>query len=140
MARRRSGSSRVPSDRICVRCGRPFAWRKKWERVWDRVKYCSERCRRERSGRDDARIEACVARRLDARRGSLCPSEVSRELWPDGWRERMEQVRIVGRRLEAEERIIWTQQGRRIDPRTARGPVRFARGEGFGDWAIEEGG
>ncbi|MFM8753701.1 MAG: DUF2256 domain-containing protein, partial [Phenylobacterium sp.] len=25
---------------------RPFAWRKKWEKVWDEVKYCSERCRR----------------------------------------------------------------------------------------------
>jgi hypothetical protein len=32
----------------CQGCGRPFAWRKKWARVWDEVKYCSERCRRER--------------------------------------------------------------------------------------------
>ena len=23
-----------------------FVWRKKWEKVWDEVKYCSERCRR----------------------------------------------------------------------------------------------
>ena len=30
----------------CPVCGRPFAWRKKWEKVWDEVKYCSERCRR----------------------------------------------------------------------------------------------
>lgn len=30
----------------CVVCDRPFAWRKKWERVWEQVKYCSERCRR----------------------------------------------------------------------------------------------
>ena len=29
----------------CLACGRPFAWRKKWERVWDEVKYCSDRCR-----------------------------------------------------------------------------------------------
>jgi hypothetical protein len=29
----------------CVRCGRPFTWRKKWERDWDNVKYCSDRCR-----------------------------------------------------------------------------------------------
>ncbi|GAA4020061.1 hypothetical protein GCM10022212_15520 [Actimicrobium antarcticum] len=36
--------------RICVRCGLPFTWRKKWERVWDEVKYCSERCRRTRDG------------------------------------------------------------------------------------------
>ncbi len=36
----------LPS-KICVQCKRPFNWRKKWERVWDEVKYCSERCRRE---------------------------------------------------------------------------------------------
>ncbi|WP_243760130.1 DUF2256 domain-containing protein [Deinococcus radiodurans] len=24
----------------------PFSWRKKWERDWDNVRYCSERCRR----------------------------------------------------------------------------------------------
>ncbi len=31
--------------KVCVSCGRPFAWRKKWARVWDEVKYCSDRCR-----------------------------------------------------------------------------------------------
>lgn len=34
--------------KTCPCCGRPFAWRKKWARVWDEVKYCSERCRRTR--------------------------------------------------------------------------------------------
>ncbi|MCX6591393.1 MAG: DUF2256 domain-containing protein [Acidobacteria bacterium] len=32
----------------CVHCGRPFTWRKKWERCWDEVKYCSDACRRGR--------------------------------------------------------------------------------------------
>ncbi|MEQ9038014.1 MAG: DUF2256 domain-containing protein [Silicimonas sp.] len=31
--------------RTCVVCGHPFAWRKKWTKVWDEVRYCSERCR-----------------------------------------------------------------------------------------------
>ncbi|MGB3617328.1 MAG: DUF2256 domain-containing protein [Catalinimonas sp.] len=35
-------------EKICQTCGRPFAWRKKWANVWDEVKYCSDRCRRER--------------------------------------------------------------------------------------------
>ena len=30
---------------ICVCFGRPFAWRKTWARVWDEVKYCSDKCR-----------------------------------------------------------------------------------------------
>jgi hypothetical protein len=32
----------------CATCGRPFIWRRRWAAVWDEVKYCSERCRRER--------------------------------------------------------------------------------------------
>ena len=32
-------------EKICGACQRPFAWRKKWERDWDNVKTCSDRCR-----------------------------------------------------------------------------------------------
>ncbi|MGA1236886.1 MAG: DUF2256 domain-containing protein [Limisphaerales bacterium] len=39
----------LPEKACCV-CGRPFVWRKKWERVWDEVMYCSDRCRRKRGG------------------------------------------------------------------------------------------
>ncbi|MGR3486061.1 MAG: DUF2256 domain-containing protein [Paracoccaceae bacterium] len=35
-------------QKTCATCGRPFAWRKKWAKVWDEVRYCSDRCRRER--------------------------------------------------------------------------------------------
>ncbi|MCM2344005.1 MAG: DUF2256 domain-containing protein [Alphaproteobacteria bacterium] len=35
--------------KICLTCGRPFAWRKKWEKVWSEVKYCSDRCRGRKS-------------------------------------------------------------------------------------------
>ncbi|MEL6867384.1 MAG: DUF2256 domain-containing protein [Bacteroidota bacterium] len=39
-------------QKICVVCQKPFAWRKKWAKVWEEVKYCSERCRRNKSKRD----------------------------------------------------------------------------------------
>ena len=32
----------------CLHCGLPFSWRKKWEKMWDEVKHCSDRCRSER--------------------------------------------------------------------------------------------
>ncbi|MEO1052384.1 MAG: DUF2256 domain-containing protein [Bacteroidota bacterium] len=35
-------------QKICPVCDRRFTWRKKWSKVWDEVKYCSERCRRSR--------------------------------------------------------------------------------------------
>ena len=33
-------------EKMCVACGRPFVWRKKWERDWAKVKFCSDACRR----------------------------------------------------------------------------------------------
>lgn len=38
--------SELPS-KLCPVCNRPFSWRKKWERDWDNVVYCSKRCRRQ---------------------------------------------------------------------------------------------
>ncbi|MFM7036208.1 MAG: DUF2256 domain-containing protein [Planctomycetaceae bacterium] len=35
-------------EKICCVCGRPFSWRKRWERNWNEVRFCSERCRRNR--------------------------------------------------------------------------------------------
>ena len=35
----------LPS-KICIICERPFTWRKKWEKVWNEVKYCSEKCKK----------------------------------------------------------------------------------------------
>ncbi|MCE2809961.1 MAG: DUF2256 domain-containing protein [Planctomycetaceae bacterium] len=40
--------SHLPQKK-CEACGKLFAWRKKWERDWDQVRYCSERCRRNKS-------------------------------------------------------------------------------------------
>ncbi|MGR6088134.1 MAG: DUF2256 domain-containing protein [Arcticibacter sp.] len=37
----------LPS-KTCTVCNRPFTWRKKWEKVWDEVKYCSDKCRKNR--------------------------------------------------------------------------------------------
>lgn len=35
-------------EKICAACGRPFAWRKKWAKDWENVRYCSDRCRSSR--------------------------------------------------------------------------------------------
>ncbi|MCC4588627.1 DUF2256 domain-containing protein [Xanthomonas melonis] len=42
-------------EKVCVHCGRPFRWRKKWEKVWDQVKYCSDRCRSDTKRHSPAR-------------------------------------------------------------------------------------
>lgn len=33
------------AQKICLVCQKPFSWRKKWEKVWQEVKYCSQKCR-----------------------------------------------------------------------------------------------
>ncbi|MFC4259234.1 DUF2256 domain-containing protein [Marinobacter lacisalsi] len=38
----------LPS-KTCPVCQRPFSWRRKWSRDWHQVRYCSERCRRNRN-------------------------------------------------------------------------------------------
>lgn len=38
----------LPS-KICLVCQKPFVWRKKWEKDWESIKYCSEKCRRNKN-------------------------------------------------------------------------------------------
>ncbi|WP_187805745.1 DUF2256 domain-containing protein [Aquipseudomonas alcaligenes] len=38
-------------QKTCVVCGRPFAWRRRWARCWEEVRYCSARCRGQRDYR-----------------------------------------------------------------------------------------
>ncbi|MFM7256840.1 MAG: DUF2256 domain-containing protein [Betaproteobacteria bacterium] len=40
------GNKRSLPSKICVACQRVMTWRKRWERHWDEVKYCSEACRK----------------------------------------------------------------------------------------------
>ncbi|PZO50213.1 MAG: DUF2256 domain-containing protein [Phormidesmis priestleyi] len=53
---RQRAKSDLPS-KICPVCGQPFTWRKKWEKCWDEVKYCSERCRRRRNQSEESAAE-----------------------------------------------------------------------------------
>ena len=67
-------------DKICKTCGRAFEWRKKWEKDWDVVKYCSDACRGNKPGEADAALEAAILELL-AERGrdkTICPSEAAK--------------------------------------------------------------
>ncbi len=123
----------------CAVCGRTITWRKKWERSWDEVRYCSDACRRRArsgSGREvDAALDAALVALLDVRAASasVCPSEVARaaaaERGLDGeaWRELVEPARAAARRLVAAGGAQITQGGRVVDPSTAKGPIRVRR-------------
>ncbi len=108
-------------------CGRRIEWRKKWERDWDSVLYCSKSCRSRKLLQTDHELEVALLRLLDERNGSICPSDAARNVAPKGWRELMEDSRMAARRLVASGQVEITQNGRVVDPSTARGPIRIRR-------------
>jgi Protein of unknown function (DUF3253) len=75
---------------------------------------------------NETRIREEIRARVQARSGSICPSEVARALDED-WRALMPRVREqAGALLDAGELRV-TQKDRDVDPRTARGPIRLRR-------------
>lgn len=36
-------------EKTCPACLRPFTWRKRWEKQWNEITYCSERCRKQKN-------------------------------------------------------------------------------------------
>lgn len=118
-------------DKVCKRCGRAFSWRKKWERDWDAVKYCSDACRGEKPVETDAQLEAAILELLTerGRDKSICPSEAAKLVGGKDtrhdWESLMEPARAAARRLVTSGRIVITQKGRAVDAATAKGPIRL---------------
>ena len=119
----------TPEPKTCRSCGRRIEWRKKWERNWDEVAYCSDACRRRKVSGVDRELERSIRSLLDARAASstICPSEAAKAVSPDGWRELMEPARRAARRLVAAGEVEVTQGGSVVDPSTAKGPIRIRR-------------
>lgn len=127
MPHRRDAPERT---KICVTCGRTFAWRKAWERDWDQVRFCSASCRSDKPGRLDVALEHSIRALLAerARGGTICPSEAARAVAPADWRPLMERTRRAARRLVAQGEVEILQKGRvRPDPSKVRGPIRIRR-------------
>lgn len=121
------GAPTARADKTCVACGRRIQWRKKWERDWHTVRYCSNACRRRKVSPIDERLETKIRELLQARGPgkTICPSEAARAVDPDNWQELMEPTRAAARRLVARAEAVILQKGRPVDPSTARGPIRI---------------
>ncbi|WP_375433031.1 DUF2256 domain-containing protein [uncultured Friedmanniella sp.] len=115
----------VPS-KPCQSCGRRITWRKKWERDWDEVRYCSAGCRARGVSATDRRIEDEI-RRLLMTRGDVTDVAVAAALPALGLADVREPVRRAARRLEAAGEVELVQRGRVVDPSTATGAVTIRR-------------
>ncbi len=124
--------SATPKEtKICKHCGRAFEWRRKWEKSWDEVKYCSDACRGNKPGETEKALEAAILALL-AERGrdkTICPSEAAKAVGGNetrqSWEGLMEPARAAARRLVAAGSIVITQHGQVVDPSTAKGPIRL---------------
>jgi hypothetical protein len=123
-------TGRRTDTKACASCGRTMSWRKAWERSWDEIRYCSDSCRRAKVSDVDRQLEAAILALLDsrARQATICPSEAARLVGgEEEWRDLMEPARRAARRLVTAGHVEITQQGRVVDPSTARGPIRIRR-------------
>jgi hypothetical protein len=122
-------------SKTCVACGRTIEWRKKWERHWDAERYCSSARRRGGIRPVDIALESAIKVLLEARAGgaTICPSEAARlvaheqGIDGDGWRDLMEPARAAARRLVAAGAVDIMQEGRVVEPSTAKGAIRIRR-------------
>lgn len=110
-------------SKICKSCGREIEYRKKWEKNWSSVLYCSDECRQNKSRFD---FKEAILKKLAERSptSTICPSEVlPHEQKQD--QVMMEHVRRSARLLAAEDKIEITQSGRVVDPLNFKGPIRL---------------
>src|ERR1700712_5627980 len=128
-------NSGAHTDKACAACGRTITWRKKWERDWDNVKFCSDACRSHKPGARDNALEETILKLLKERGAgkTICPSDAARTIAGSGelshdraaWEPLMEPARAAARRLVAAGSIVITQGGHVVDPSTAKGAIRL---------------
>tara|TARA_B100001971_G_scaffold215185_1_gene259363 strand:+ start:31260 stop:31658 length:399 start_codon:yes stop_codon:yes gene_type:complete len=114
-------------ESFCQSCGRPFTYDPKRSGSENVVKYCSKKCRREKRDKKESFLEEEILNLLMSRDHdkTICPSEVARLLYPDDFKNYMEDIRCAGRRLVLKEKITITQKGREVDTLNFKGPIRF---------------
>ncbi|WP_134767071.1 DUF2256 and DUF3253 domain-containing protein [Nocardioides sp. 1609] len=123
----------TPAPKTCESCGRRIEWRKKWERSWDEVRYCSAACRKRRVGPTDRALEDAILDLLRRQRsgGTVDVADAVRAVaGPDADAdagELTEPARRAARRLVASGDVEIVQHGSVVDPSTARGPIRVRR-------------
>jgi hypothetical protein len=108
-------------DKMCRSCGRRIEWRKKWERNWDQVLYCSTACRRRGVTEADRQAEDAIRYAVHHSAGATSMSAIH---WDA---QRAEILRRAARRMVAAGEIEMIQGGRVVDPSTTAGEVSIRR-------------
>lgn len=116
--------------KTCSSCGRQIEWRKKWANCWDSVKFCSDACRRVKPGKPDRQLEETILSLLASRaiNATICPSEAARAVFSkERWQGEMERTLRAARRLVNAGKLRILQEGKEVEPSTAKGAIRLAK-------------
>lgn len=111
----------IGETRVCTVCGRSYSWRKKWERDWRQLRYCSKRCASRRLKRTDYRLEEAFLVLL-GRAGSdhaISPDDAARLVDKAGWESLRQASLNAARRLCVRGELELVQDGRIVDPDAA---------------------
>ena len=87
-----------PGVKFSEVCGREIQWRKRLQRDWDNVKYCSRACRSTGLTQVDFMLEGAILVLLgEQKRGAkICPSEVAKTVGlAESWRKLMDQSQTL---------------------------------------------
>jgi hypothetical protein len=119
----------MKKEKVCQLCVRSFEYRKKWEKNWNEVKFCSDRCRAaNKTKAKDIILEykknIITLLKTRAAGKSICPSEILIGIDKQN-KEKMEMVRQAARLLADEKIIEITQGSTVVDPNDFRGPIRL---------------
>ena len=116
-------SKQIHDPKLCESCGRYFEFRKKWEKDWPQIKYCSDKCKKNKN-KFDYKDSILKLLKLRGPGKTICPSEIL----TDGLKQNklmMEHVRRSARLLAAENLIEITQGGKVVNPHEFKGPIRL---------------
>ena len=100
----------------CLSCGRPFSEQKRWEKNWDEVKYCSQKCR---TNKWDKKFKDLAQFILN--NGHLNNHEIEENYFQKKNKNSSEIVKSVCRRLHLSGEITILQKGKPISSTNFRG-------------------
>ncbi|MBL8991154.1 MAG: DUF2256 domain-containing protein [Phycisphaerae bacterium] len=116
-------------EKPCACCGRRITWRKKWQRDWHAVKYCSDRCRRFGEDPHAAELERALLALVERAGGdgSIDPCDAARAVARVDAASLRNSAIVAARRLAQLGLVRLTQGGRTVDGSTVRGDFRVRR-------------
>ncbi len=109
--------------KTCIICGRTITWRKKWERDWHNVRYCSKSCRSRGVNDTDRQLETLVLSLLNSQPAGkqFTMNDITSDFRSGLKPATPDDVMHALRRLASDGRLEFLMNGRPTSPSAAKG-------------------